>query len=439
MKRSDFLRTLGLLGLGSCVEEDYMNVKKIFCHFSNGSQFDPDSYFDLLNFQAFHSSQFTLSGSKITTWNDGLGNILTQGTDAARPTLTAGIPLFDGGDTMAMSSDKNLGSVYSLYIIFRNTSNAISKIPVSSMAVNDYIMHAAAYELNMIGSASGGGGFGAKAGIGFKRYSVISIRRNGNATAKVRINDRGCILTASSFHASTGNVFGKLGDRFTGGFIFTGGIIAVCASSQYVDDTVNQQIVDALYTRYSLSSYTDAEIITGIGDSNTTGQGGTSYLVGLSSLMSLAYLNLGISGTLFTNVGATVNNGYDRWTNQIISKPHKDYLVVQYGTNEISMDRLPTYSTQLREKVNETITAGALPERICLCSIPYRLNNDSASTLSAWRDEIQDIASDYGTKFYDLLQDMRDNGGDALLVDTVHLNQTGQDLWRDGVYAAFTS
>lgn len=42
-----------------------------------------------------------------------------------------------------------------------------------------------------------------------------------------------------------------------------------------------------------------------------------------------------------------------------------------------------------------------------------------------------------GTKYFDLLQDMRDNGGDTLLVaaDNVHLNNTAQARMAAGVLA----
>lgn len=442
MTRRDFIWLLGLIGCGTkenITPAENMDVKRFYSIISGGG-FNLDSYMDVLNLQSATSNDMTIgAGNRISSWRDTPGNDFLQGTDSSRPTLTSGVPLFDGGDTMAMASDLNIGSVYSLYFVFRNTAGALSKIPFASKDVNDYAMHSSGFEFAFVGSASGAGGFGAKAGIGYARYSVLSVRRNGSATAKVKVNDRTCIITGSTFHASNGTLIGKLGDRYIAGFQFTGGIMALCASSQYVSDSVNEQIVNALYTRYNLSTYTNPEIVIGIGDSNTAGQGATSYVVGLASLMSLGYLNLGISGTLFTNVGATANNGYDRWTSQIISKPYKDYLVVQYGTNESSMERLPTYSTQMREKIAETIAAGWLPSRICMCSLPYIFDGASASILDAYRDEIQDIASDYGTKFFDLLQWMRDNGGNALLSDAVHLNQTGQDGWRDGVYAAFTS
>jgi lysophospholipase L1-like esterase len=211
-------------------------------------------------------------------------------------------------------------------------------------------------------------------------------------------------------------------------------------SSKCFSDSVNSQIVNELYNRYNLAVDNAADVVIGLGDSNTSGQGSVSYLVGLAPLLGVGgYLNLGISGTLFTDVGATANNGYNRWASQIISKPYSDYLVIQYGTNECTDARLPTYITQLTEKVKQTISAGWNPSKICLCSVPYRQFNASASELSNWRDAIQTIAIAEGTKFFDLLEWMRNNGGDSLLVDAVHLNQTAQDGWRDGVYTAFTS
>ena len=58
-----------------------------------------------------------------------------------------------------------------------------------------------------------------------------------------------------------------------------------------------------------------------------------------------------------------------------------------------------------------------------------------------YRTEILAIATANGTKYFDLLQWMRDNGGDSLLVaaDNVHLNQTAQDAWSAGVFTALTT
>jgi lysophospholipase L1-like esterase len=155
--------------------------------------------------------------------------------------------------------------------------------------------------------------------------------------------------------------------------------------------------------------------------------------------MGLGYLNLGISGTYWTNRNNLANNGYTRFTSQIISKPFSDYIVFQYGSNEFGSTPVAMYAEQLEEKISEAIFAGYLPERICLCSIPFVADNAYESLLNTFRDAIEDVVATYGTKYFDLLQWMRDNGGNALLSDAVHLNQTGQDGWRDGVYAAFIS
>jgi hypothetical protein len=76
-----------------------------------------------------------------------------------------------------------------------------------------------------------------------------------------------------------------------------------------------------------------------------------------------------------------------------------------------------------------------------LCSNPYQRSGANATALDNYRTEILAIATLYGTKYYDFLQYMRDNGSDSLLIpaDNVHVNQTAQNAMSAGVYTAFTT
>lgn len=398
--------------------------------------FDIDALMDVVNLQSDTSDLMTIgAGNRISSWRDAIGNDFLQATDGSRPTLTSGIPVGDGGDTLALAGDISLGSVFSLYFVFKNTGG-LTKIPFASRTVNDYSMLGSLYNFQLVSSTAGG--FDTKAGVSGQRYHIFSFRRNGNAAVVAKVNDRTLIVNASTFHATNPTYLGKLWDRAAGGFTFTGGIRALCVSSECLSDEVNEQVIDALYTRYNLSVDNAPANVCGFGDSNTSGQGATSYLVGLASSLGIAYLQLGISGTLFTNVGATPNNGYDRWLTQIITRPYSDYLVVQYGTNDLSNNVV--YDAQMRERLQETLDAGYNPDRICLCSNPYRAAGANAAELIAREIICATIASDLGIKYFDLYGAMLATGvPDTLLSDPVHLNAAGQTIWQNGVYTALTT
>ena len=72
-----------------------------------------------------------------------------------------------------------------------------------------------------------------------------------------------------------------------------------------------------------------------------------------------------------------------------------------------------------------------------MVSCPYQRSGANATALDNYRTEIVTIKNTYGTKYFDLLQDMRDNGGDALLVvaDNAHLNTAAQARMAAGVLA----
>jgi len=211
-------------------------------------------------------------------------------------------------------------------------------------------------------------------------------------------------------------------------------------SSSYLSDIDNQKVINKLYTDYNMASDNAAECVMGFGDSNTVGTGSISYLVSLGTSLGVADANLGISGSFLTALNSS--SGIARYQSQLITRPYTDYIVIQYGTNDIlGSVSSSTYASDLNTMVADLIARGQNPARICLCSNPYQRSGLNAAALDAYRTEILNVATTYGTKYFDFLQDMRDNGGDSLLVtaDNVHLNNTGQGRWKDGVYLALTT
>ena len=401
------------------------------------NQFDLAQYMDIANLHSVDTSQFTLVGSKISSWNDGI-SAWVQATDANRPTLTSGVPLFDGNDQLVRSAEIS-ATVFSLYFIFKDTGT-IGKIFLGAQSASDYMIHnAPANAYDAIGMSVGGVNKQTwRAGLTGNRYSILSIRRNGN-TLTAKINDRTLISTASTF-AGQATLIARLMSYTGAGFFMTGGVKALCMSSSYLSDIDNQKVINKLYTDYNMASDNAAECVMGFGDSNTVGIGSISYLVSLGTSLGVADANLGISGSYLTALNSS--SGIARYQSQLITRPYTDYIVIQYGTNDIlGSVSSSTYASDLNTMVADLIARGQNPARICLCSNPYQRSGLNAAALDAYRTEILNVATTYGTKYFDFLQDMRDNGGDSLLVtaDNVHLNNTGQGRWKDGVYLAFTT
>lgn len=429
MNRREFLAALALLGC----EEEELTVKKstkILHAFLSGG-FNLAQYMDLINLQSVNQSQFTLTGSSIDSWNDGI-SAWTQGTGTAKPTLTGGVPLFDGGDKLVRSATNN-PTVYSLYILFKNTG-ALTKMIMGSSSGSDYLLHDSSYRVTMnVGGVAKStliSGLGSSA-TG-NRYSIFAIRRNGNTIA-ASVNDRSLYETTNTF-AGQAQLLDVLMSYAGAGFFMTGGVKAVCMSSQNLSDSVHAQVINKLYSDYSMSSDATAMTIFGFGDSNTAGQGATSYLIALSAGMSLAHCNLGISGSRLTAFTAT--SGIARYASQLNSRPYTDKVVIQYGTNDILGGVSQSdYETALNTVVGGLITAGWSAAKICICSPPYQQSGANAAALALYNTSCSTVATTYGTKYFDLYTDIKDNGGDTLLADAVHLNASGQTRWQNGVAA----
>jgi lysophospholipase L1-like esterase len=224
-----------------------------------------------------------------------------------------------------------------------------------------------------------------------------------------------------------------------GAFSMVGTLKSFVVTSSALTDNQHNSIVDSLYYSYNLNSNINADTVIAFGDSNTTGQGAASYVLAVSASLGLAYKQLGIAGSLFTSSGGSTS-GFLRYPTQVVYNPYNDYLVIQYGTNDIlSAVNSATYSTQFNSMIADLISKGWNVDRICLCSVPYQLDNANAAKLDDYRTVVSNAATLYGTRYFDLLQAMRDGGANLLLNDAVHLNTDGQTVWSNGVIAAFSS
>ena len=393
---------------------------------------------DLANLQSVNTSQFTLVSTKISSWNDAI-SAWVQATDANRPTLTSGVPIFDGVNDQLIRSAQISTTTFSLYLVFKDTG-AVGKIFLGAQTSSDYFIHNAPANL-YDGIALNVGGVTKqtfRAGIKGNRYSILSIRRNGN-TLTAKLNDRNLIQTTATF-AGQATLISRLMSYTGGGFFMAGGVKSFCMSSQVLSDTIDLQVRNKLYSDYNLATDNAAECVIGFGDSNTVGTGSISYLVSLGNSLGVRDANAGISGSRCSALNA--ESGITRYQSDVITRPYTDYVVIQYGTNDIlAAISAGTFATALSTIVTGLISAGYAANKICLCSNPYQRSSANATALDNYRIEILAIATANGTKYFDLLQWMRSNGGDSLLVaaDNVHLNQTAQNGWGAGVLSALTT
>lgn len=420
-------------------------MKKAIKHILFGSSgFDINPYMDLINLHSNDASKFTLFGSKIGTWAETLpaAGSWTQGTDANRPTLTSGVPIFDGVSDQLVRGSEISATTFSLYIVFKDTG-ALSKILFAALSASDFLMHEKPSGLYDALSYKIGGATRLTyvAGLKGNRYSIFSLRRSGN-TFTAQINDRTLLLKSNTFSGQA-TLIARMTGYVSAGFFMAAGVKAFCVSSQNLSDTINANIINSLYTQYGLGTDTAIDNVCGFGDSNTVGQGVNSYLLNLASRLGVADLNLGISGSRLTALNA--DSGITRWLSQIPTKPYTDYIVIQYGTNDV-LGGVPssTYATALNTLVSGLIAKGYAPSKICICSVMYlgttTAGGQRVTELNAYRTEVENVKNTYGTKYFDLLQDFRDNGGDLnMQADGVHANATGQTRWENGVYTALTT
>lgn len=421
-----------LLTLISCSKEMPKNQNR-------SSSIDTiNSVMDVIALQSKDSSNFTLSNSNVIAWSDINLNGFCQSNSIKQPLLNNGVS-FDGiNDDLVLNSEIVLKD-YSFYAVIQytgnNIGNANNKALISALSTRDWIGFGSGYNFTINTNSS------TKrtvfAGYKGNRPIILGIRKSGD-TFKFTINDRVCkqmgtLSVINTFFSRIGSIYGL------SGFNPAMNLKALCVTTKVLSDADSQFVVDALYKQYDLELYTQADNVCGFGDSNTVGTGATSYLVGLSSRMNLAYLNAGISGSFFTNVTNQVGNGFDRYQSQITTKPYTDYIVIQYGTNDIANPNITPemFEGQLNIMVADLIQQGYDPNRICLCSNPYQKNNANELRLNQFRDKIYSVAINNGTAYFDLLKATRDGGGNALLSDNVHLNSLGMQIWEDGVFDAF--
>lgn len=386
-----------------------------------------NSLFDQLNLQSDNASNFTLAGSSVTQWTDISPSLrhASQATAGNKPTfnISSGV-LFDGSnDWLTLGSEINQ-NVFSMYVVFMTPTpnqHTRSQVLIAGTSRNDFLLLTSPYSYILATAANGSiSGFVGGEGV----YQVLSIRVNGTSSV-TKIDDRTPKLPASSLSAP-GYVFGQIG-RFNSGSFYGGYIKAIMISSQYLDDTNDDMVRRTLAQRYGL--FNQAGKISFLGDSNTTGDnmGGTlsytqRWAYQVATALGLSDVNLGINATALQS---GTNSGISRYSTQLVTRPYDDKVVILYTNNtEITA----TYLTALETVVVDLISKGYKPRNICLSTPPYRMNNAQGSLLDATSAGIQTIATTYNTGFADVINALRNGGGNSLMFDVNHVNQSGAIL-----------
>lgn len=406
-----------------------------------GQKIAIDSVMNVINLKSENDCDFTIvDNNKVSAWKDrATPNVWEQLTTANQPTFSDGV-VFDGSNDILTLPQNITLTNYSFYAVVQylgvNNGSTGNRALIAGLTTRDWF----GFGNNFTFTVNTNSSAKRTATLGYKgnRPVIICVRKLGD-TFTFTINDRVCRQSGTLTVPNT--VFGRIGGiSGLSGFNPNMRIKAIYVTDNVLSDVNHKQIVDSLYVKYNLQSNITEDVIFGFGDSNTVGVGTPSYLINLASRMNLAHCNLGISGTRFTNVIPQVNNGYDRMYSQIATKPYTDYVSVLYGTNDIASNVSPdVFYNQLNEKISGLIAQGYDPNRICLSSCPYQKDGQNALLLDAYAEKIQLVATNNGTKYFDLLSATRAVGNACLTAtvsDKVHLNALGQSILENGVYNA---
>jgi lysophospholipase L1-like esterase len=399
------------------------------------STFDIDTDFDVANFQSDDpDNDFVLSGTEITQWNSRSGTITsaTQGTSANRPLLVSGKPTFDGSNDFLTLNSEISRNTFTLFIITKATSvPTTSKIPVGGSSLNDFISlrteadNSRFLQINNVAS----GGLSRDFRLwGEEYYQVISIRKN-TTTLYCECNGRE-LITLDGTSNSVASLLGLIG-KSSSGSNWAGEILAVCMATTYLSQVDHDKCVSDFFTRYSLPE--DQNAVVGLGDSITLGSGSTdrlttAWLPTLASSLSKTFKNYGVGGSILTSY---ITDGMvARYRRQIVENPYTDTVCILGGTNDSgSAVTAETFEYAYRDIITGLIISGYSQSRIILGTVPYKLGDADAALIATYNTVITNLCTEYGLKApADVYNQMKNNGGDALMDDTVHPNDAGHDI-----------
>lgn len=327
-------------------------------------------------------------------------------------------------------------NTYSIFIVAKATSVPVSRqILLGGTSASDFISmeeQATQTRLLKINNVSSGGVDRNFRLWGEEYYEVIAIRRN-TSTIYAQTNNRELITLDGSSDSNVTKI-GHVGKASDGSNPFIGTIRAVCISSTYLSNDDTEKAIDDLFTRYNLPETSDA--IVGFGDSITFGSAAsnrltTAWLPLLAGALSKPFKNFGISGSSLS--GATGDGGLARYGRQIAERPYSDTICILYGTNDVTGGVSSTvYQYALENIVKGLLLYGYTPNKIIIGTIPYQLSDANAATIATYNTVITNVCTLFGlnspANIYDA---MKNGGGDSIMDDTVHPDNTGHQIIAD--------
>jgi lysophospholipase L1-like esterase len=395
-----------------------------------------NSRMDKVNLQSYDPSFFTTVSGAISEWKDvdPTRPSWTQGTAANRPLLNGLVPTFDAlNDRLDIAGSEIDLTEFTLYLVCKKTSSlATQGAPFASKTRLDYCQYS---NLRQAFFAKAAGGF-TPYDIGtFENAHVLSIRMNGSSS-NFKFNDRS-LLTLTNNLTSGSFLIGRLGSSSTGSIPFGGWIRALCVASGNVSDTQHNENIAYLMNKYSVPVESEYGVL-GFGDSITRASGLTPWINTLGGLMSVPWCNLGVAGTLFTNYSGQLNNGYDRYHAQLITRPHRDYICDQYGTNDLSTVSPANFEAQYRPMMADLLESGSPANRIVVGTITRKTGNADAALIEGVNNRKRSVASDFGLVLCDnyALMMAHPDPDSLMQPDGLHLNQLGQDFLGQNFYNA---
>lgn len=192
--------------------------------------------------------------------------------------------------------------------------------------------------------------------------------------------------------------------------------------------------------------------LTVFGDSFTAGVGASTdanrYANKVAAAWGATLSNQAVSGTVLQNSAdlsgsPRANNGRGRFVGVLTGANIRAAAIIAYGFNDARYVDAPStlnvanYENDLAEVIAGLITRGYRPEDITIAA-PWYITDTGLVTGStgfagqtragfeAFVTAARQVASDFGTYYYDAYAYMRDNGGAALIdTDNIHPNDSG--------------
>jgi lysophospholipase L1-like esterase len=273
---------------------------------------------------------------------------------------------------------------------------------------------------------------------------VHSLTSNGNVVFMHDWNQHNAPVAMPSVTMDT--EYSIFGGKLAGADVFSTGAVGFHLIASYLTPTQVSGITTLVHNLWTaLGRKAATKDVVCFGDSITLGVGSTGttnrYTYLLSQDLGLKENAAGIHSSKLRVDTGTILGGYDR--RSILTKYNilgGGKVYIQYGVNDCNNDtgdgtNLDDYRDKLRTIAEELLAYGMSPENVVIGSISW-INTATTTRQQNYRDKALEAAQLAGCYFADVWQYMNDNGGAALMNDTVHPNNTGHLAMKTALLTA---